>query len=143
MIHYNSDQCNYKKYHEDERFFSALYVDDMVVASKLKANISFWKTELTKLFDLKNLGSDDWLLGMSISYDLHEGMLSITQPLHAEYILNQFKMDDCKAFTTPMKLQKCTDDSNGTTVTPFQSAIESLLCMSTAWCPVISFSSNY
>ena len=46
-----------------------LYVDDMLIASRSMVRIKELKTELSREFDMKDLGNAQRILGMEISRD--------------------------------------------------------------------------
>jgi len=64
------DNCVYFRQYSDGSFiYLLLYVDDMLIASKDKSLISKLKSQLSKEFEMKDLGTAKKILGMEIQRD--------------------------------------------------------------------------
>ena len=97
------DECVYFRQYSDGSFiYLLLYVDDMLIASKDKSLISKLKSQLTKEFEMKDLGAAKKILGMEIQRDKKAGKLYLSQGHYLEKVLGRFNMDNCKAVSTPL-----------------------------------------
>jgi hypothetical protein len=67
------DHCVYfKKLENDIFIILVLYFDDMIVASKSMVRINRLKSQLPKMFDMKDLGAGKQILGMEIDTQIQE-----------------------------------------------------------------------
>ncbi|GJW81958.1 retrotransposon protein, putative, ty1-copia subclass [Tanacetum coccineum] len=74
------DSCvYYKSYAPGEYIYLLLYVDDMLIACKSKAEIGSAKSLLKKEFDMKELGEAKKILGMEIVRDRSRKILRVSQ----------------------------------------------------------------
>ena len=65
----NADHCCYFKRYSSSYIISLLYVDDMLVIGSYMDDIRRLKQQLSKEFDMKDLGSAKKILGMQIVRD--------------------------------------------------------------------------
>ena len=70
-----------------------LYVDDMLIASRSMVRIKDLKAELSREFDIKNLGKTQRILGMEISRDRKRRELRLTQARYIEKVLARFGIE--------------------------------------------------
>ena len=78
----------------------SLYVDALIItgnASKLIENI---KNQLSKMFEMKDLGELHYCLGLEIWRE--DGKTIFTQRKYTREILERFNMQECKATSTPL-----------------------------------------
>ena len=76
----NFDHCVYFRKLQDGSFiYLLLYVDDMLIASKNQGEICSLKAQLSKEFEMKDLGEAKKILGMEIARDRQRGTLCLTQ----------------------------------------------------------------
>ncbi|CAN1285750.1 Retrovirus-related Pol polyprotein from transposon TNT 1-94, partial [Linum perenne] len=74
------DHCVYFRQLGDGSFiYLLLYVDDMLIASKSKVEIDKLKVQLSKEFEMKDLGEAKKILGMEIKRDRKEAMCPSTK----------------------------------------------------------------
>nr|GEX03090.1 retrotransposon protein, putative, Ty1-copia subclass [Tanacetum cinerariifolium] len=74
------DRCvYYRSYAPGEYIYLFLYVDDMLIACKSKAEIESTKYLLKKKFDMKELEEANKILGMEIIRDQNRKILTVTQ----------------------------------------------------------------
>ena len=69
------EHCVYFKSFNDMFIILALYVDDMLIASKSMEEINRLKAQLSRTFDMKDLGAVKHILGMEIHRDRKNGKL--------------------------------------------------------------------
>ena len=60
------------------------------------------KQQLSKEFDMKDLGTAKKILGMQITRDKHRWILQLSQAEYINRVLQRFNMDDVKPVSTPL-----------------------------------------
>ncbi|KAL5838301.1 hypothetical protein ACOSQ3_015470 [Xanthoceras sorbifolium] len=132
----NADHCCYFKRCKSSYIILLLYVDDMLVAGSDMGEIKSLKQQLSKEFDMKDLGPAKKILGMQITRDKQEGTLQLSQAEYIKRILHRFKMDDAKPVSTPLashfRLSKnqspqTEEERNFMDKIPYASAVGSLM----------------
>ena len=92
---------------------------------------------------MKDLGELNYFLGVQVSQDHKNGKVWIGQSTFTESILRKYGMEDAKPVKTPVdvnsKLLKATEDSELVDKGLYQSAVGSLLYLSTRTRPDIAF----
>jgi len=95
--------------------FLVVYVDDIVLAGKSQQTIEKVKTNLGKIFRVKDMGELHYFLGVHIKQNFETGKIWIGQPSYAQDVLEKFGLENCKPAVTPVatgtKLLKATEDS--------------------------------
>ena len=130
------DQCVYFKRCGKDMIYLLLYVDDMLIASQSMVKVSELKAELSKEFDMKDLGKAQRILGMEIFRDRKRRELRLTQAQYIEKVLARFGMEKAKPVGTPLgsqfKLSKdmspsSDEDKRYMADVPYSSAVGSLM----------------
>nr|GEY39871.1 copia LTR rider [Tanacetum cinerariifolium] len=97
------DSCvYYKSYAPCGYIYLLLYVDDMLIACKSKAEIGSTKSLLKKEFDMKELEEAKKILGMDIIRDRSRKILRVSQSGYVSKILNNFRIDNEKSVKMPL-----------------------------------------
>ncbi|KAG8492061.1 hypothetical protein CXB51_015688 [Gossypium anomalum] len=97
------DSCVYFKKNSDGSFvYLLLYVDDMLIAAKDKGEIRKVKAQLSKEFEMKDLGPAKKILGMEILRDRKAIKLYLSQKGYIEKVLCRFNMQSAKPVSTPL-----------------------------------------
>ncbi|GJZ84557.1 retrotransposon protein, putative, ty1-copia subclass [Tanacetum coccineum] len=97
------DSCvYYRSYAPGEYIYLLLYVDDMLIACKSKAEIGSTKSLLKKEFDMKELGEAKKILGMEIVRDQSSKILRVSESGYVSKILNNFRIDNGKSVKIPL-----------------------------------------
>lgn len=139
------DPCVYKS-SGGETFLVGVYVDDMVLAGKTGEKMHDVKSALADSFDIKDLGKLHYFLGMRVSQNEETGDVWIGQPAYTVRLLKKFGMDKSKPAKSPADLSekfvKAADSDERCDQVLYQSAIGSLLYLSVATRPDISYSVN-
>ncbi|KAE8678570.1 hypothetical protein F3Y22_tig00111403pilonHSYRG00065 [Hibiscus syriacus] len=81
-----------------------LYVDDMLVAGPNKDHIEELNAQLARKFEMKDLGSENKILGMQIHRDRSNRKIWLSQKNYLKKILSRFSMQDCKPISTPLPI---------------------------------------
>ena len=121
-------------------------LDDMVLAGQSTQRIEEVKEALLQKFDVKDLGELNYFLGVQVVQDHENGKVWLGQPTFTESILKRYSMEEVKPVKTPVdvnsKLLKATEVSELFDQGLYQSAIGSLLYLSTRTHPDITFAVN-
>ena len=73
------DHCVYFKSFNGIFIIFMLYVDDMLIEIKHMEEISRLKAQLSRMFEMKDLGAEKHILGMEIHRDRKNGKLWLSQ----------------------------------------------------------------
>ncbi|WVY99473.1 hypothetical protein V8G54_015558 [Vigna mungo] len=98
----NADHCCFFKKYKSSYIILLLYVDDMLVAGLDMDEIKSLKQQLSKEFDMKDLGPAKRILGMQITRDKQKCILQLSQTEYINRVLQRFNMRDAKAVSTPL-----------------------------------------
>ncbi|GKB05590.1 retrovirus-related pol polyprotein from transposon TNT 1-94 [Tanacetum coccineum] len=79
-----------------------LYVDDMLISCKSKAEIRSTKYLIQKEFDMKELEEGKKILGMEIIRDRSRKILRVSQSGYVSKILNNFRIGNGKSVQMPL-----------------------------------------
>ena len=131
------DSCVYFKKSTDGSFvYLLLYVDDMLIAAKDKEEIRKVKNQLSKEFEMKDLGAAKKILGMEILRNRKAGKLYLSQKGYIEKVLYRFNMQNAKPVSTPLAAHfrlssalspQSDDEIDYMSRVPYSSAVGSLI----------------
>src|SRR3954462_11501850 len=93
------DSCVYFLQGKDPTYL-LLYVDDMLIAARSKAQVQKVKAQLKREFDMKDLGEARKILGMEITRDRSADALWLSQKNHILKVLERFNMTEARPVTT-------------------------------------------
>ena len=134
------DHCLYIGKINGSLIFVAIYVDDILIASKWLQVVQKTKELFAKKFKVTDMGRLHYLLGVRIH--LSDGALWLGQEQYAENILSKFNMETCSPVSIPMETTarpvKATGDSTPFDAKLYQSAIGSVLYLANVTRPDIS-----
>jgi len=141
-----ADSCVYIKGNGDDLMIIALYVDDILVASKSEKQISNFGRFLASKFELTCLGKIKHCLGME--FLSKNGEISIKQSGYIRDILERFGMAESKKVSTPLEpginLMKSEGESNSEERSiPYRELIGALMYWSVCTRPDISYAVSY
>ena len=92
----------------------AVYVDDILLATKDRVKMDEVKRALSAQFEVKDLGDLHYLLGVSVIQNPKQQSIWIGQPTYTNNVLKKFGMEDAKSIATPVnigsKLVKATEN---------------------------------
>ena len=101
------------------------------------------KKELSDKFGVKDMGKLSYFLGVEIIQNEETGSMGMGQPLYTDTVLRKFGMDQAKSIKTPVnvseKLTQADEESKEVDQTVYQSAVGSLLYLSTRTRPDIAY----
>ena len=120
----------------------AVYVDDTILAANDMELLRAEKANLSKRFEMEDLGEIHYCLGMAIERDGNAKVLMIDQKSYLENVFKRFGMEDCKPISTPMdpnvKFEKLADNERSANIQEYQVMIGSLTYASIATRPDLS-----
>lgn len=92
----------FKSFSGNKFIILLLYVDDMLIVGQDREMIGNLKTELLKVFDMKDLGPARQIQGMHIFRDQKAKKLWLSQEKYVERVLERFNMHNAKPVSTPL-----------------------------------------
>ncbi|MBW0535868.1 hypothetical protein O181_075583, partial [Austropuccinia psidii MF-1] len=92
-----ADPCLFMRDGEDPCFVF-LHVDDLVIGGR---NLQKFKSEISRAFDMKDLGELRYVLGMLVKRNREKRGLFLSQELYINNLLATFGMQECKSVSTP------------------------------------------
>ena len=142
FVQATGDPCIYMAT-EGEMFLIAVYVDDILLAGKTQKRMTEVKQALSRQFEVKDMGALHYFLGVKFIQDQTTGYVWMGQQSYTENILKRYGMQDCKTIRTPVdtstKLVKAKDEDTFVDQAQYQSAVGSLLYLSAATRPDITY----
>jgi len=97
------------------RIILSLYVDDMIINGDDIDDISLLKTELDRQFEMKDLDSLWYFLGIKVAYSLRGYLLS--QSKYVANIIERARLTDNKTVDTPIEVNASYSSSDGLPLT--------------------------
>ena len=138
-----NDPCIYIKEAREGYCIIAVYVDDLIVGGENERNIEHTKKTISDKFEVTDMGPLHYFLGVKVVQKVESGEIWIGQPNFTKELLKKFQMSESKQVDTPcdpsIKLSKKTDDEEEFDSVKYQSAVGSLLYLSTRSRPDIAF----
>ncbi len=141
-------KCVYVRRKDNKLLIIALYVDDLLIAGDDKDGISLIKGELSKRFEMKDMGEAKMCLGLEITRDRANRILKLSQTAYAESVLERFAMTNCKPVATPLESRrKSIPDSDPSQKpagdVPYRSAIGCIMWLSVGTRPDLAYAFGY
>ena len=141
-----ADNCLYTYSGKDGFLLVLVYVDDIILVSDSAALLSDFKAAISKDFNIKDLGQLNYFLGIRISRDRSQKLLTMDQQTYIKAIINKFGFTNSKAVTTPSAdaplvkgmAPASSADAAFMASVPYRSAVGSLLYLAIATRPDIS-----
>jgi len=98
----DSDPCLYTKSVDGEEILVAIFVDDLIIAGSNLDIIQEFKDDISKRFNMKDLGELTFILGMSVRRDWEAGTIHLFQSKYIVDVLSRFGMETCTSRSLPM-----------------------------------------
>ena len=96
----------FRKLGEGINIYLLLYVDDMLIACSSSVEVKKMKDQLSKSFDMKDLGEARKILGMKIKRDRVKGVVWLMQSQYLEKLISMFDLNEkSKIVSTPLAPQ--------------------------------------
>lgn len=142
----NADPCLYRLGRGENVVLIAVYVDDILIASRNQKEIDRISYYLSQQFTIKNLGEVNRCLG--IEFNREGEKITLTQKGYICELLKRFGMSDCNSVSAPfdsnIKLKKEIDKPtpDGQAL-PYRELVGSLTYLASSTRPDIAFSASY
>ena len=79
-----------------------MYIDNMLIIGKDKAKIKALKKSLIRKFKIKDLGFTEYFIGVRITWNKKEGIITLCQNVYISKIFKQYGMENYYLVNTPM-----------------------------------------
>ena len=141
--------CVYHQQRGDGLLIIILYIDNITMMGPSLRDIKQLKSNLTKCYEITDLGEISSYLGIHITHDHSTKCLDIDQSGYIKDILDCFGMTDTNPHNTPLPtgadvyLIKNTGEASQSEIKLYQSLIGSLLYIQLGTCPDISFAVSH
>jgi transposase InsO family protein len=130
--------------HKTQSFYIAVYVDDLSLFGPAGSLMTQVKQTLSSEFDMKDLGTLHWLLGLEINFT--DTGISITQTAYFEKILKRFQLNECNPCALPIDPNIKFNEAPTVppdTIRTYQSIIGSLMYAVSATRPDLCFAVSF
>lgn len=138
-----NDPCLYIRKSLSATTLIALYVDDLLIISNSKPDISKLKEDFKTRFEMKDLGPAQKMLGIEINRNRSDRKLWISQQVYTDNVLKRFCMDGARSVDTPMEKSlpstRCDEACTPSEDIPFREVIGSLIYLVSCTRPDIAF----
>ena len=127
FIKSNHEPSLYLKQSDSNTIIVGVYVDDLIVTGSSSAEIENFKGEMTREFDMSDLGFLSYYLGIEVKQG--KKYIFLCQTSYAQKLLEHANLGQCNAVATPLKAEvKFTNKEGGSRVnsTLYRSLIGSL-----------------
>ena len=144
----SGDKCVYIQKTKTSTLIVVVYVDDIIVATDRVEIFEKLKDDLSREFQMKDLGKLHYCLGIEFKQDSESKSIFMTQKKYIEDVLQRFGMQDSKTVTTPLdgsvKLSKEMEPKSAEEIekmrkVPYQSLIGSLMYLAVSTRPDIAY----
>ena len=129
-----SESCIFIRVVNGEKQIVAVYVDDLVFATRTKESMAELKDMVAKKFKSKDLGPINFILGLKVIRRRSDRKMWISQELNANTIVDKFNARSWNATDTPVvgsqrleAVPRDQDMSEGLKKKPFRQAVGSLM----------------
>jgi len=80
-----------------------VYVDDLTIAAAKLETLARFKNEMSKRYDMKDLGELHYILGLQVKRDREARSLHLSQKQYINTVLERFGMLHCKPIKSPFR----------------------------------------
>ena len=132
-----------------ETTLSDTYTDNIFDASNDGEEEERRKKEIGEVWEIKDVGENEYFLSMRVQQDLGSGTIQLTQCPYWEHILNRFHLKHIMPRNTPLLVEiilnsnmspKTDSEKKMMDDKPYQSILGSVMWGQLATCPDLSFS---
>lgn len=140
-----SDPCIYFSKRNEDLLLVSVYVDDFLIVSKNPKWIESIKKEMSTYFEVKDLGTAHYCLGIEIIQDPRG--IAIKQSNYIRELIRRFNLEEANSVTTPLpvdaksttSLKSSTDCGN----LPYRELIGGLMYIAMATRPDITYAVSF
>ena len=139
----SADNCIFIKQFDKDTCLIALYVDDIVIATKRTSTYKKVKNYLTSSFKVTDSGPLTGILGIRITQDHANGVFAMDQTKYVESMLARHGMTDCNPVSTPIDgydgIQPALKNEQRADQKEYQQLVGELMFLNIATRPDLSF----
>src|ERR1700678_1005050 len=106
-----ADPCVRFKKEDGNYTLTDTYTDDTFGASNNDEEAQKRKDEIGKIWEIKDMGENEYFLGMRVQQDLDLGTVRLTQRPYWEHVLNRFGLENITPRNTPLPVGIILDNS--------------------------------
>ena len=145
FIPLESDHCVYVRKQNSSIIIIALYVDDLLLAASDPKELRSFKQNLTREFEMEDLGEATFILGIEILRDRKRRAITITQTAYINTLLERHGHADAYCTATPMESDAhhvkaaTTYQANASTIREYQTMIGGIMFAMLCTRPDIAF----
>lgn len=137
------EPCLYSKNIESFTVIALVYVDDVLLSCENDLILTETITQISKDFEVKNLGFPTKFLGIDITIDTNK-IISLSQEQFLEKVLREFKMDDSHPVRNPMlRDNDYSKLTRNQTNFPYKNVLGNLMWLANYTRPDIAYSVNF
>lgn len=143
-----ADPCIFVKQSGSNFVYVTLYVDDLLIGARSKAEIAVVKQSLASHFKMKDLGAARFVIGMEVQYNMAEKRLALSHKPFILRLIKRFNQKDAHGVLNPcdksqvmtkLKTPASDEEQERMERRPYRSLIGSLLYIAMGTRPDISF----
>ena len=98
----HADPCVRFKTEDGNYTITDTYTDDIFGASNNEQEVKRRKDEIGKVWEIKDVGENEYFLGMRVQQDLKLGTIRLTQRPYWEHVINRFRLEHITPRNTPL-----------------------------------------
>jgi len=98
-----SDHSIYVRNSSEGLIIVGVYVDDLTIAAANVDTLARFKTEMSKRYEMKDLGELHFILGLQVKRDRSARTLHLSQKQYINTVLERFDMLGCKPAKSPLR----------------------------------------
>ena len=99
-----ADPCVRFKKENGNYTLTDTYTDDVFGASNSDEEAKKRKDEIGRVWEIKDVGENEYFLGMRVQQDLTLGMIRLTQCPYWEHVINRFQLEHITPRNTPLPI---------------------------------------
>ena len=149
FVRCNDDKCIYvKRFDNNDIIYIGLYVDDIIVCGNKIAIVNDVKKRIGSKFKCKDLGEIKKYLGITITRNRKNRIITLSMKDYIDKMLDQFGMSKCNIRSTPVEYKSVPNKSMCPTTPddiaymnniPYSNAVGELMYLSVTTRPDISY----
>ena len=97
----DNDPCLFYKINNKNYILVGIIVDDLIIASRTRQEANALLEAVGKVYEVKNLGKPEYVIGIHINHDEDAGTIHLNQELYISNMAIRFGQQNAKQTTTP------------------------------------------
>ena len=89
-------------HYDQDTVILAVNVDDITIAGDSKRGVKRFKDQLGVRCKIKDVGNLNWLLGLEVTRDQGQCMITFGQSVYIQKVVDRFNLQDAKLLSIPM-----------------------------------------